>query len=133
MTALENIRDALKLDYAGIDFGVNATGDLLLFEANATMVVATNLITKNGTIGKYRSSESATPFAACCSAGRRFHPQGVRHQFRRRFRDDVNRLAVFVHPYDLLHDLGCLFTRHLFEGQNDDLVAGLKKTCRAAV
>jgi glutathione synthase/RimK-type ligase-like ATP-grasp enzyme len=38
--ALEGIRDALGLDYAGIDFGVNADGDLLLFEANATMVIA---------------------------------------------------------------------------------------------
>jgi hypothetical protein len=38
--ALEGIRDALGLDYAGIDFGLNAEGDLLLFEANATMVIA---------------------------------------------------------------------------------------------
>jgi glutathione synthase/RimK-type ligase-like ATP-grasp enzyme len=38
--ALQGIRDALGLDYAGIDFGVNADGDLLLFEANATMVIA---------------------------------------------------------------------------------------------
>jgi Tfp pilus assembly protein PilF len=38
--ALEGIRDALGLDYAGIDFGLNASGDLLLFEANATMVIA---------------------------------------------------------------------------------------------
>ena len=38
--ALEAIRDALGLDYAGIDFGLNAQGDLLLFEANATMVIA---------------------------------------------------------------------------------------------
>jgi hypothetical protein len=38
--ALEGIRDALGLDYAGIDFGLNAQGDLLLFEANATMVIA---------------------------------------------------------------------------------------------
>jgi len=38
--ALEGIRDALGLDYAGIDFGLNARGDLLLFEANATMVIA---------------------------------------------------------------------------------------------
>lgn len=38
--ALEGIRDALGLDYAGIDFGLSADGDLLLFEANATMVIA---------------------------------------------------------------------------------------------
>jgi glutathione synthase/RimK-type ligase-like ATP-grasp enzyme len=40
MAALESICAALALDYAGIDFGLNAGGDLLLFEANATMVIA---------------------------------------------------------------------------------------------
>lgn len=40
MTALERIRDALDLDYAGVDFGLAPNGDLLLFEANATMVIA---------------------------------------------------------------------------------------------
>ena len=39
MTALEKIQSTLGLDYAGIDFGLSAAGDLLLFEANATMVV----------------------------------------------------------------------------------------------
>jgi hypothetical protein len=40
MCALANIQAALGLDYAGIDFGLSATGELLLFEANATMVIA---------------------------------------------------------------------------------------------
>ena len=40
MAALERIQDALGLDYAGIDFGLGPDGDLLLFEANATMVIA---------------------------------------------------------------------------------------------
>ena len=40
ITALERIQDALGLDYAGIDFGIGPDGDLLLFEANATMVIA---------------------------------------------------------------------------------------------
>ncbi|HBK05851.1 MAG TPA: hypothetical protein DDZ81_08280, partial [Acetobacteraceae bacterium] len=40
MGALEQIRDALGLDYAGVDFGLGADGELLLFEANATMVIA---------------------------------------------------------------------------------------------
>jgi len=40
MAALEQIRDALGLDYGGIDFGLGPNGDLLLFEANATMVIA---------------------------------------------------------------------------------------------
>jgi hypothetical protein len=37
--ALARIRATLALDYAGIDFGLSESGDLLLFEANATMVV----------------------------------------------------------------------------------------------
>jgi glutathione synthase/RimK-type ligase-like ATP-grasp enzyme/lipoprotein NlpI len=40
MRALAGIRDALALDYAGVDFGLDAGGNLLLFEANATMVIA---------------------------------------------------------------------------------------------
>ena len=40
IAALHAILARLSLDYAGIDFGVNANGDLLLFEANATMVIA---------------------------------------------------------------------------------------------
>ncbi len=39
MTALEQVQKTLDLDYAGIDFGLSPAGDLLLFEANATMVV----------------------------------------------------------------------------------------------
>jgi excinuclease UvrABC nuclease subunit len=39
MRALERIRDALGLDYAGADFSLNRQGEILLFEANATMVV----------------------------------------------------------------------------------------------
>jgi hypothetical protein len=40
MAALERIQDALGLDYAGIDFGLDHDGELLLFEANATMVIS---------------------------------------------------------------------------------------------
>jgi aromatic-L-amino-acid decarboxylase len=39
MAALEQIQKTLSLDYAGVDFGLSATGEILLFEANATMVV----------------------------------------------------------------------------------------------
>jgi hypothetical protein len=39
ITALGRIRDALGLDYGGIDFALGPDGDVLLFEANATMVV----------------------------------------------------------------------------------------------
>jgi len=40
MSALERISDTLGLDYAGVDFALAPNGDLLLFEANATMVIA---------------------------------------------------------------------------------------------
>jgi hypothetical protein len=40
MRALADIQAALCLDYAGIDFGLSSDGELLLFEANATMVIA---------------------------------------------------------------------------------------------
>ena len=39
MMALAEIQARLGLDYAGIDFGLGANGEILLFEANATMVV----------------------------------------------------------------------------------------------
>ncbi len=39
MKALARIQSTLGLDYAGIDFGLNAKGEVLVFEANATMVV----------------------------------------------------------------------------------------------
>jgi glutamate/tyrosine decarboxylase-like PLP-dependent enzyme len=39
MAALAEIQRRLGLDYAGIDFGLSARGEVLLFEANATMVV----------------------------------------------------------------------------------------------
>jgi glutathione synthase/RimK-type ligase-like ATP-grasp enzyme len=39
MTALAMIQSRLGLDYAGIDFGLNARREILFFEANATMVV----------------------------------------------------------------------------------------------
>jgi hypothetical protein len=39
VAALRSIAQRLGLDYGGIDFGLSAAGDVLLFEANATMVV----------------------------------------------------------------------------------------------
>jgi len=39
MAALEAIEKTLGLDYGGIDFGLNTQGDILLFEANATMAI----------------------------------------------------------------------------------------------
>ena len=37
--ALDAIGKALDLDYAGVDFGIDRNGNLLLFEANATMTI----------------------------------------------------------------------------------------------
>jgi hypothetical protein len=39
LAALEEIQKTLGLDYGGIDFGLNEKGEVLLFEANATMVI----------------------------------------------------------------------------------------------
>jgi glutathione synthase/RimK-type ligase-like ATP-grasp enzyme len=39
MAALAGIKNVLALDYAGIDFALNENGQVLLFEANAAMVV----------------------------------------------------------------------------------------------
>jgi hypothetical protein len=39
MGTLEEIQKTLGLDYGGIDFGLNEKGEILLFEANATMAV----------------------------------------------------------------------------------------------
>jgi hypothetical protein len=39
MTALRQICTTLDLEYAGMDFALTPTGSILLFEANATMVV----------------------------------------------------------------------------------------------
>ncbi len=40
IAALREIQDVLGLDYAGVDFALGPDGDLLLFEANATMVIS---------------------------------------------------------------------------------------------
>ena len=39
MATLEHLQQALGLDYAGVDFGLDQEGNVLLFEANATMIV----------------------------------------------------------------------------------------------
>jgi hypothetical protein len=39
IAALERINAVLDLDYGGVDFAVNAHGDILFFEGNATMVM----------------------------------------------------------------------------------------------
>ncbi|MGA7258491.1 MAG: aminotransferase class I/II-fold pyridoxal phosphate-dependent enzyme [Terracidiphilus sp.] len=39
LSALQAIQKNLGLDYGGIDFGLNEAGDVLVFEANATMAV----------------------------------------------------------------------------------------------
>jgi glutathione synthase/RimK-type ligase-like ATP-grasp enzyme len=39
IAALESVRDALGLDYGGIDFAIDGAGDVVVFEANASMIV----------------------------------------------------------------------------------------------
>jgi len=40
ISALEKINQTLGLDYCGIDFGIDGDGNILLYEANSTMVIA---------------------------------------------------------------------------------------------
>ncbi len=51
MKALEKICNLQGLDYAGIDFSLSATGELIVFEANATMTV---LLPEQGEKWNYR-------------------------------------------------------------------------------
>ena len=39
VAALEQVRDELGLDYGGIDFSLDERGRVVMFEANATMIV----------------------------------------------------------------------------------------------
>jgi glutathione synthase/RimK-type ligase-like ATP-grasp enzyme len=39
VATLERIAAALALDYGGVDFGLDAAGNVLIYEANATMAV----------------------------------------------------------------------------------------------
>lgn len=55
-SALERIRDAVGLEYAGIDFGIDRRGRVVVFEANATMIV---LPPGSDTIWDYRRAPVA--------------------------------------------------------------------------
>ncbi len=66
MRALKEIQTILRLDYGGIDFGLNQNGDVLLFEANATMAIlppgqgaAMGLSSSRGREGLRRGLEDA--------------------------------------------------------------------------
>jgi hypothetical protein len=39
LQALDGVRDALALDYGGVDFGRDRAGQLIVFEANAAMAI----------------------------------------------------------------------------------------------
>lgn len=51
MAALKRIGEALGLDYAGVDFAIGANGEVLVFEANATMRIVPP---QSGTLGDQR-------------------------------------------------------------------------------
>jgi tetratricopeptide (TPR) repeat protein len=61
MRALEAIAARLGLDYAGIDFAVSAAGKIMLFEANAAMVI---LAPAQGEIWDYRREAAAIALGA---------------------------------------------------------------------
>lgn len=62
MTALRAIQTRLGLTYAGIDFGLAPDGRLLLFEANATMIMAAP---ENDSIWDYRRPALEAALGAC--------------------------------------------------------------------
>jgi tetratricopeptide (TPR) repeat protein len=57
MRSLLKIADTLALDYAGIDFAIDQEGQLLVFEANATMTIAS--LGNAGAVDENRSSQPA--------------------------------------------------------------------------
>jgi Tfp pilus assembly protein PilF len=59
--ALEEIQATLGLDYGGIDFGLNEDGEVLLFEANATMAV---VVPDKGEQWEYRRGPVETIYKA---------------------------------------------------------------------
>ncbi|WP_428391774.1 hypothetical protein [Lichenicoccus sp.] len=61
MDTLGRIAEVLGLDYGGIDFGLNARGKVLLFEANATMTVARP---RAGSIWEYRAAAAEAVIAS---------------------------------------------------------------------
>jgi tetratricopeptide (TPR) repeat protein/glutathione synthase/RimK-type ligase-like ATP-grasp enzyme len=76
MAALERIRDELGLDYAGVDFAIAPGGDLLLFEANATMVIAPpsqdqRWVYRREAIGKILDAVAAMIMARSATPGER--------------------------------------------------------------
>jgi glutathione synthase/RimK-type ligase-like ATP-grasp enzyme len=61
MAALEQIQRTIGLDYGGVDFGLNASGEILLFEANATMAV---IVPDKGEQWDYRRAAVETIYKA---------------------------------------------------------------------
>jgi hypothetical protein len=61
VTALAAAGAALGLDYAGIDFALSAGGDVLIFEANATMVI---LAPPEGAMWDYRRAAATRALEA---------------------------------------------------------------------
>ena len=66
MAALRQVHSIVGLDYGGIDFGINAHGEILLFEANATMVVEQPDEDHDGITGARLSGASTRPCAVYC-------------------------------------------------------------------
>ena len=68
MDALHRIAAMLGLDYGGIDFALDPPGRVVVFEANATMVITRSTTTSAGPTGVPRSTASPTRFARCWSS-----------------------------------------------------------------
>lgn len=92
VAALERIAEELNLDYGGIDFGLSPDGDILLFEANATMVVN---LPDSGERWDYRRSAVAKILAAVSNMilDRARHQRSPRLGDRRPFNSQENSLV----------------------------------------
>ncbi|MHB8146057.1 MAG: tetratricopeptide repeat protein [Vulcanimicrobiaceae bacterium] len=75
VAALESVQDTLSLDYGGIDFSIDAFGNVVVFEANATMVLVP---AQDDERWSYRRGPTDRVFAAVCAMLRdkSFHASG---------------------------------------------------------
>jgi len=89
MHALEQIQSTLGLDYGGIDFVLNAKGEVLVFEANATMVA--------------NPPEAGEQWSYRLPAYKRIEA-AIQKMFRRRIRQDEAQFAGPQPPCESLFD-----------------------------
>ena len=76
MAGLQAIQDSLGLDYGGVDFAVDTSGRLLLFEANAVMKILPPGPIRSGTTAVRRSRRRWGRRGTCCGPRPRLPGRG---------------------------------------------------------